>query len=671
MTIVLPSFRDIVIADIEKNLDQLLQKNTQAIEALLLQSAYTWDNLIAPLETIDDTLAQFWSPIRHMDAVVNSEALRKSIEACLPKLSDYHTHWAHHEKLFHAVESIKNSTAFSALSVAQKKSIDNQLCDFKLSGVHLPLPQKKQFAEFSKQLSQLSHRFEENVLDATMAFQHIITDEKLLSGIPEHAKSAAKLLAEQNKKEGWMFTLEAPSYLAIMTFSDSSALREIFYRAYVTRAPANAAVMRDMLRLRFALAKLLGFENFAQYSLATKMVKTTDEVMQFLNDLADKAIAKARDEFAALCRFSKETLALEKLNAWDVTYAAEKFREQRFHLSQEELRPYFPQNKVMSGLFHIISKLYGVTFEKVSDADVWHRDVSCYRMLDSNHVVQAHWYFDLYARPNKRAGAWMDDPIIRRRLDRNNIQLPVVFVTCNFNAPIGNEPALFTHDDVVTLFHESGHALQQVLTHVDVADVSGIQGVPWDAVEVASQFFENWAWENESIHHIAAHYQTNAAPPDALLQRMQDAKYFQSAMHMMRQLEFALFDFELHMHYDDHNPDSVQMILDNVRKKVSVVPVPDFNRFQNSFSHIFGGGYAAGYYSYKLAEVMACDAFSLFHEKGIFDSATAALFKKTFLESGGAVEPMDLFIAFRGRKPTVDALLKHSNIPTNTTNPTH
>ncbi len=666
----LPTFSHIQIAEVEKNLDALLKKNLEIIDKLLNESVYTWENLCHPIENLNDQLQQFWGPVQHLSAVVNSPLLRNTVNACLPKLSDYQTHISHNEKLFHAIESIKNSAQFSTLSKAQQKSIENDLRDFKLSGVHLPLAEKKQFADISKSLSQEMQRFEENLLDATMAFKKHMTDEQLLSGIPEHAKNAAKNNAEKENLEGWLFTLEAPDYLAIMMFADSQALREEFYDAYVTRASEigpsagqfdNSELMQKILSDRFALAKILGFKNYAEYSLATKMVKKTDDVLTFLNELAEKTVLKAREEFRALSEFAKKELGMEKLNAWDVAYVSEKLRQKEYAISSEDLRPYFPEPHVLNGLFQIINRLYGIAFEKV-EADVWHHDVKCFRLLDQVGNTQAHLYFDLYARANKRGGAWMDDCATRRRLGNGDIQLPGAYVTCNFNAPIGNNPALFTHDDVVTLFHECGHALQQVLTKVDVASVSGIQGIPWDAVEVASQFFENWAWEKNSIIYFAKHYQTQSPLPDDLFNRMDRAKNFQSAMQMGRQLEFALFDFRLHLEFDEKNPACVQTILNEVRKKMAVVPVPECNRFQHGFSHIFGGGYGAGYYSYKWAEVMACDAFSLFEEKGIFDRDTSDKFKKTFLESGGAAEPLDLFIAFRGRKPTVDALLKQSGI---------
>ncbi|HLB55955.1 MAG TPA: M3 family metallopeptidase [Coxiellaceae bacterium] len=666
----LPTFSNIQVCDIEKNVNALLKKNLSKIDALLNQTHFTWGNLWHPIETLNDELQQLWGPIQHLNAVVNAPDLRDAVNACLPKLSDYQTHISHNEKLFHAIESIKNSEQFKKFNIAQQTAINHELRDFKLNGVHLSSEKKEQFAKLSKSLSQLSHQFEENVLDATMAFKKYITDEKLLSGIPEHAKKSAQNLAKKENKEGWLFTLDAPDYLAIMLNADSSELRQEMYYAHVTRASEiepnakkfdNSDAIQAILKNRFELAHLLDFKNYAELSLATKMVKNTNDVLAFLNELAEKTLPAAHKEFQALSHFAKKELGMEKLNAWDIAYASEKLRLKEYAISPEDLRPYFPEPQVLNGLFKIIYRLYGITLKKV-DADVWHRDATCYQLIDQNKNPVAHIFFDLYARPNKRGGAWMDECRIRRYLDDGKIQLPAAYVTCNFNAPIDGQPALFMHDDVITLFHECGHALQHVLTKMDVAAVSGIQGIPWDAVEIASQFFENWAWEKNAMPYIAEHYQTHQLLPDDLYQRMDRAKNFQSAMQMARQLEFALFDFHLHMEFDENNPQCVQTILNTVRKKIAVFSPPNFNRFQNSFSHIFGGSYAAGYYSYKWAEVMACDAFSLFEEKGIFDHMLSEKFKSTFLESGGAKDPMDLFVAFRGRKPTVDALLKQSGI---------
>lgn len=668
----LPVFSQIKLDDVPSDLTNLLQKNISTIENILqTEKNVTWSNLFSVTEELGDNLQKYWSPIQHMSAVVNSSALREVTNTCLPLLSNYYTTLSQNDELHSATLSLKKSDVFKSLTDAQKKTIENDLRDFKLSGVHLPKAEKKQFADLCSELSQLAQKFEENVLDATHAWKKIIEDESMLQGLPRHAKDAAKAAAIKEGVDGWVITLEAPSYMAVMMYAGSRELRREVYEAYVTRASDrgpnagqwdNTQIMRDIMEKRFALAKLLGFDNYAQYSLQTKMVKQPEEVLAFLHELAEKAVARAKDEISALTIFAKDNLKIEKLAAWDVTYASEKLRQNKYDLSQEDLRPYFPEASVVQGLFDIVKKLYGITVVEAEGVDVWHQDAKCYNLFDDNNTLIAQLYLDLYAREHKRGGAWMDECRVRRRLSNGDLQIPVAYVTCNFNAPVGKDPALFTHDDVVTLFHECGHALQHMLTTVEVGSVSGINGVPWDAVEVASQFFENWAWERDSIDMFAAHYETKELLPDVLYERMQRAKNFQSAMQMVRQLEFALFDFELHMHYNHENKDCIQETLDRVREKVTVVPVPEFNRFQHGFSHIFAGGYAAGYYSYKWAEVMACDAFSLFAEKGIFDQATSQKFKETFLASGGVKEPMDLFVAFRGRKPQVDALLEQSGI---------
>ncbi len=664
----LPNFSAINLDSVEKELEIILNNNLSDINKLLEKNTvYTWDNLMQPMEELNDKLHHFWSPIQHMNGVINSPKLREVINNCLPKLSDYSSEISQNETLFHAVESID----IKNLDIAQQKTIENDIRNFKLAGVNLPKAEQEKFAALSKSLSQLTQKFEENVLDATMGFKKVINNPKELSGIPEHAVSAAKLLAEKENKSGWIFSLEAPSYLAVMMYADSQSLREAMYTAFVTRASDqgpnankwnNDDVMREILEKRFELAKLLGFKNYAEYSLQTKMVKKTEDVLNFLSELAEKSLPSAQKEFQQLSEFAKSELKIEKLNAWDVAYASEKLSQQLYQISQEDLRPYFPEPKVLTGLFSVIQKLYHITVKPELNVNLWHKDASCFNLFDSNNKLQARLFIDLYARENKRGGAWMDDCRARRKLLNGEIQIPVAYVTCNFNAPAPNQPALFTHDDVITLFHETGHALQHMLTKINIASVSGINGIPWDAVEVASQFFENWAWEKASIDLFAEHFQTKSKLPNDLFEKLIRAKNFQSAMQMMRQVEFALFDFDLHMHFDANNLNSIQVILNHVREKTSVVPVPTFNRFQNSFSHIFAGGYAAGYYSYKWAEVMACDAFSLFLQNGIFDAKTAEKFKTTFLESGGAKEPMDLFIEFRGRKPQVDALLEQNEI---------
>lgn len=668
----LPDFTAIDPKAITEQLIQLLDTNRQQIAQLLNNTSdFTWENLMLPLEELDDALSKFWSPIGHLNSVLNSEQLRTAYNACLPLLSEYATEMGHNQQLFKAVKSISQSNEFKNLDVAQKKIIENELRDFHLSGIDLPEAQQKQHGQLCKELSQLTSKFEENILDATGGWHKHITDETLLKGIPEHAQQAAMAAAKQRELDGWVFTLEIPSYLPIMMHAEDRSLREQMYTAFVTRASDqgpnagkwdNSATLQAILIKRLELAQLLGFDNFAQYSLATKMVKKTDDVLHFLNQLNDASHQAAKNEFQALTEFARSLGHEGNLQPWDVAYFSEKLRQERYNISQEELRPYFPEYKVISGLIAIVGKLYKVHIKPLPEVKTWHKDAHCYAMLDANGEPISLFYFDLYAREHKRGGAWMDDCRVRRRTLQGDMQLPVAYVTCNFNAPINDDPALFTHDEVVTLFHEFGHSLQHMLTKIDYAEVSGINGVPWDAVEIASQFLENWAWEKESIGMITEHYQTQQPLPNELFDRMIAAKNFQSAMQMARQLEFSIFDFRLHMEFDPNKPNQIQGILDEVRQRVSVLPAPKFNRFQHAFSHIFAGGYAAGYYSYKWAEVMACDAFGRFNEEGIFAPAASEAFRSTFLEQGGAIEPMDLFIEFRGREPKIDALLTMSGI---------
>jgi len=667
----LPQFSKITIDEIETQIDEILQANLSNVEELLQQEAYNWDNLIRPMEEIDDRLHKTWSPVNHMNAVVNSDALRQAYNACLPKLSEYGTRLRQNEQLFTAVNSIINSDVYSTLNQAQQKLLTNEIRDFKLAGVALPEDQKKQFATLCKEMAQLTAKFEENILDASMGWTMHITNATQLRGIPEHAIKAAQLTAQQHDKEGWLFTLEFPSFHAVITFADSRELRQSMYTAYTTRASDqgpnagkwdNSSVMQSILEKRLELARMLDFNNYAEYSLATKMVKKTDDVLQFINNLVATSQKKAQQEFKQLEQFSQQQLGIDQLTAWDLGYCTEKLRQYKYNISQEELRPYFPEAKVIEGLFTITNKLFGISIRPVDDVDTWHKDVQCYALYGTSDNLVSLFYFDLYARENKRGGAWMDDCRGRRRLQNGNIQAPIAYITCNFNPPLDNQPALFTHEEVVTLFHEFGHGLQHMLTTIDYIDVAGINGIPWDAVEVASQFLENWAWEKESITLISGHFETGEPLPEELFKKMHRAKNFQSAMQMMRQLEFSLFDFRLHMEFDSTQTNQIQQLLDEIRKQISIMPAPDFNRFQHSFSHIFAGGYAAGYYSYKWAEVMAADAFSLFEEKGIFDHNTSQLFLQTFLQSGGTQEPLDLFIKFRGRKPEVNALLKQSGI---------
>ncbi len=667
----LPPFSAIRPEHVRPAIDQLLTEGRQLVETLLQQnSVYSWENLVQPLEAMDDRISRAWSPVSHMNSVVNSDELRTAYNSCLPLLSEYGTELGQHEGLYQAYRQIASGDEYQRLDTAQKKIIDNALRDFRLSGIELDQAARDRFKAIMQELSKLASKYSDNVLDATNAWHRQVTDEALLAGLPESARSLARQTAGQRELDGWVFTLEFPSYYPVMTYADNRQLREELYTAYVTRASDqgphagqwdNAELMDQILALRHEAARLLGFANYAERSLATKMAESPDQVMGFLNDLAERSMPAARRELDEVTAFAAEHYGHAALEAWDIPYFSEKLRQQKYAISQEELKPYFPEPHVISGLFAIVQRLYRLQIEAVSGVDTWHEAVEYYRIRDTAGDIRGEFYLDLYARPHKRGGAWMDECISRRRT-REGIQVPVAYLICNFSPPIGDDPALFTHDEVITLFHEFGHGLHHMLTQIDYAGVSGISGVAWDAVELPSQFMENWCWEREALDLFARHYQSGECIPDELYQRMMQARNFQSALQMVRQLEFAIFDFTLHRDYDPAAPAHVHDTLKAVRSRVAVIQPPAFNRFENSFTHIFGGGYAAGYYSYKWAEVLSADAFSAFEESGIFNTDTGSRFMNTILAQGGSREPMELFIEFRGREPTIDALLRHSGL---------
>lgn len=667
----LPPFTAIKPEHVEPAIDFLLSENRARLDELLnTNTTYTWDNLLRPLEAMDDRLSRAWSPVSHLNATMNSKALRAAYNACLPKLSEYFTERGHNEHLYKAYRSIKEGPEYDRLDAAQKIVIDHSLRDFHLSGVDLAPEQKARFKAIMQSLSQLQSKFQENVLDATQAWKKPITDETKLAGLPDSSKSLARQLAEQAGLQGWLLTLDFPSYLAVMSYADDRNLRQEVYKAYSTRASDqdlnaqewdNSEIMENILALRYELAQLLGFSDYSEYSLATKMAKTSDDVLAFLTDLADRSRPQAQRELEEIKAYAKETHGQLELEAWDISYYAEKLRQHRYQISQEELRPYFPESKVVSGLFAVIKQLYDLDIRQVDGVEVWHPEVKVYEILETDGSFRGRFYLDLYARPNKRGGAWMDG-CVTRRLTEQGVQLPAAYLVGNFTPSVGDAPALLTHNEVQTLFHEFGHGLHHLLTRVDYAPVSGIHGVEWDAVELPSQFMENWCWEREALDLIAGHYQTGARLPDDLYQRMQAARNFQSAMQMVRQLEFALFDFRVHREYDPQQGGRIQDLLEDVRQQVAVVIPPDFNRFAHAFSHIFAGGYAAGYYSYKWAEVLSADAFSKFEENGVFDRSTGEQFLHCILEVGGSRDAMTNFKAFRGREPRIEPLLRHSGI---------
>ncbi|NME04097.1 MULTISPECIES: oligopeptidase A [Aeromonas] len=668
----LPPFSQIQPDQVQPAVTQAIADCKQKISDVLAQrDPHTWDSLIAPLEEVNDRLARIWSPVSHLNSVLNSEALRAAHDACLPLLSEFQTYVGQHEGLYQAYRELAESDDFPLLSGAQRKEIQNTLRDFRLSGIGLPAEAQQRYGEIQARLSELASRFSNNVLDATQGWHKLVTDEAELAGLPQSAQAAARQLAELKGKEGWLFTLDIPSYLPVMMYADSRALRAELYEAFTTRASDqgpnagkwdNSAIMTELLALRRELAQLLGFANYAELSLATKMADKPEQVVNFLTDLAAKSLPQGKAELEEIRAFAAEQHGQSELAAWDLAYYAEKLKQHKFSISDEQLRPYFPASKVVKGLFEVVKRVFGMKVRERLGIDTWHPDVRFYDIFDAEDELRGSFYLDLYAREHKQGGAWMDVCLGRRYRQDGSLQKPVAYLTCNFNGPVDGKPALFTHNEVVTLFHEFGHGIHHMLTRIDVAGVAGINGVAWDAVELPSQFLENWCWESEALAFISGHHETGEPLPADLLEKMLTARNFQAAMQMLRQLEFALFDFRLHQEFDPASADQIPALLDEVRSQVAVMTPPAFNRFQHSFSHIFAGGYAAGYYSYKWAEVLSADAFSRFEEEGIFNPATGQSFLKNILEKGGSKEPMELFRAFRGREPQVDALLRHSGI---------
>jgi oligopeptidase A len=669
----LPAFDSIKARHIEPALDKILQDYRETLANLLsANSQYNWNNLIQPLEDKADQLSRAWSPVNHLHSVADSDELREAYNVCLPKLTEFGTEMGQHEELYQAYLHIRESDEFSSLHPAQQKSIDNALRDFKLSGIGLNEKNREEYKAVKQKLSQLQTKFEENLLDATQNWKKHFDDQTQLTGLPESALALAAQNAKREDETGWLINLEFPSYLPVMQYADNRALREEVYQAFVTRASEqgpdagkwdNGQLMVHILALRQQQASLLGFNSYADYSLARKMAADASEVLDFLGDLAERSIAVARADLEELRNFALEHYQVDDLQAWDIGYYSEKLREHKYDISQEQLRPFFPAPRVIEGMFAVVNRLYGIDIKKVDAVEVWHDDVQFFDIHDGQGQLRGSFYLDLYARPQKRGGAWMDECVVRKRDDRE-IQAPVAYLTCNFTPPIGDDPSLLTHDEVLTLFHEFGHGLHHMLTLIDYPEVSGINGVAWDAVELPSQFMENWCWEKESLELIAGHYQTGDNLPTEIFEKMLKARSFQSGLQMVRQLEFALFDFRLHYEKRGSDVTDIQTLLDDVRSTVAVVAPPAYNRFQHGFSHIFAGGYAAGYYSYKWAEVLSADAFSKFEENGIFDRETGEQFLNSILEQGGSREPMDLFVEFRGRKPSIEPLLRHSGIVT-------
>lgn len=667
----LPHFREVQPEHVGPALDRLLTWHRSELEPLLTGDRhYTWDNFAQPLEDLNEMLARMWSTVSHLNGVMNSEALRAAYNDGLPNITEFYTELAQNERVYGAYKEIAANQEFSALTPARKKIIENNLRDFRLAGAELHGEAKGRFKEIESELATLTNRYAENVLDATQAWHLHIVDGNDLSGVPESAQAVAAQAALRASQSGWRLTLDFPCYFAVMTYADNRALRQNMYEAYVTRASDqgphagkwdNSEIMLKILRLRREKARLLGFANYAEYALQTRMARSVDEVLQFLSELAARSRPVAWQEIDALRAFARAEHGVDTLESWDIAYYAEKQRQAQYCFSQEDIRPYFPETKVVSGLFKIVERLFGIRVEPLGGVETWHPDVRSFEVRDSNDVRRGQFYMDLYARADKHGGAWMDECIGRKRRG-NDIQIPVAYLVCNFSPPIDGQPALLTHDEVTTLFHEFGHGLHHLLTKVDDLGIAGINGVAWDAVELPSQIMENWCWEREALDWISGHYQTGAAVPRELFEKMIAAKNFHTGMQFMRQLEFAVFDMRLYSELDPDGDLTIQQLLDGVRRDVAVVIPPAYNRFHHGFTHIFSGGYAAGYYSYKWAEVLSADAFSKFEENGVFDRGTGLEFLQGVLEQGGVREPIDMFITFRGRRPKIDALLRHSGL---------
>ena len=663
----LPLFDQIKPSHISPAIEGILKEANSLIHSLkVMGGSISWENFVEPIEMVSEKISRAWGQIEHLNAVVNSDDLRKAYNDNLIKLTEFYTNLSQDEALYKKYQSLKDGEIFKSLTPSQKRIIDNVLREFKLGGAELNELEKARFKVIQEKLAKLSTQFEENILDATNEFSIFVGDADDLQGIPEENIKKAQSEAIEDKKEGYKFTLHFPSYLPVMQYAEDRNLREKLYRGYATRASElaspkfdNTKLIDEILALRYESAKLLGFNHFTEMSLVTKMAKSNEEVVSFLMDLANKAKPFALKDMEELSAFSK-TLGIEKLEAWDIAYVSEKLRQAKYSFSENEVKQYFPEHRVLKGLFKVVETIFKLKIIK-TDAPTWHKDVSFYSIKNDGDELVGQFYFDLYARNHKRGGAWMDEAISRYKNSFESSH-PVAFLTCNFSSPSENKPALFSHDDVITLFHEFGHGLHHMLTKVDEYSISGIKGVEWDAVELPSQFMENFCWEWDVVKHMTEHVDNKSPLPEALFKKMIEAKNFQSGMQTLRQIEFSLFDIRLHTQYNDQNKINSLKLLETIRDEIAVVRPPAWNRFPNSFSHIFAGGYAAGYYSYKWAEVLASDAFSLFEEEGILSSNAGQKFQEEVLSKGGSRPAMESFVAFRGRAPSVDALLRHSGM---------
>ncbi len=666
----LPEFSKINPSTIVSKLKKILEKNRSDLPCLLTEVTPLDWSLIEHLDDLNDRIQRFWSPINHLHAVKQTPELREVYNQCLPLLSAYSSELGQNNSLYQATKILANSNYH--FDYAQEKCLHNELRDFHLSGVDLPEQKKDRYRDIQAKLSQLSSQFEENLLDATADWSKLITDKAELQGLPDYVIASAESTAQEKGLTGYLLTLDYPLYFPVLTHADNRSLRETLYHAYITRASElnnpqfdNSSILLEILNLRHELSLLLGFNNYAQKSLASnKMAKNIEEVTSFLEELIPTTQSKAKKEWQSLSEFAYSCDQIDSLQPWDILYYREKQREKNFGISEDALRCYFPIEKVLTGLFTLIHRLFGMHVQEVKNIDVWDPSVRFFAITDEQQQLRGQFYLDLYAKPEKREGAWMDDYQSRRRLRDGSIQTPIAFLTCNFSPPIDStQTVLLTHEEVLTLFHEFGHGLQHMLTLIDYEGVSGINGVAWDAVELPSQFLEYFAWEKPVLDLISSHYKTGEVLPDALIEKMRAARNFQAGLQLLRQLELALFDFRLHAEFDPKKGYvQIQESLDQIRQHIDIIPVSSFNRFQHGFSHIFAGGYAAGYYSYLWAEVLACDAFYKFLEEGIFNQATGQAFLETILEQGGAVDAIELFKKFRGRAPKIQPFLESLEI---------
>jgi oligopeptidase A len=648
-------------------IDQLLRTAKATVQQLEASTELSWEAFVEPLETATERLTRAWKAIEHLNAVADSPDLRRAYSENLPRITEFWSHMAQSAALFAKFKALRASSQFDALSASRQRSIEHALRDFRLGGVELAPALQGRFAQIQEQLAALGQRFLENLLDATNAYSLIVDNQEHLAGLPADALAAARQRAELAGEKGYKLTLEAPCYLAVMQFAERRALRQTIYEAYSKRASEfgdarrdNTLTIVDTLRLRAEAAHLLGLSNYAELSLVPKMAESPAEVVAFLNDLARRAKPFAEHDTKELRAFAHSELGIEQMQAWDVTFVSEKLREQRYAFSEQEVKQYFPEPRVLAGLFQVVETLFSVHIKR-DVAPTWHKDVRFYRVESHSGELLAQFYLDLYARPSKRSGAWMDDARTRRRVG-HSVQTPIAFLNCNFSEPVNNRPALLSHDEVATLFHEFGHGLHHMLTRVEEMPVSGIHGVEWDAVELPSQFLENFCWEWDVLKHLTGHVESGLPLPRELFEKMLAAKNFQIGMQTLRQVEFGLFDMRVHSEFEANGSASVQQLLEEVRDAVAVIRPPLYNRFPNQFSHIFAGGYAAGYYSYKWAEVLSADAYAKFEEDGVLNPITGALFRDEILGVGGSRPALESFTSFRGRPPNIDALLRHTGM---------